>query len=91
VAVWLNAINATKARSARLIIAIPRDTNAATSNASVLIPLATGLGMKGARTTPTGKKWHPFSSAVQSLAGSAGGKFGPNVYKLSIETHQMMH
>jgi len=46
VAVWLSAINATKARIARLIIAAPRDTNAATSNASALVPLATGLGMK---------------------------------------------
>ena len=46
---------------------------------------------EGARIPPARKKWHPSGSAVQSLEGSAGDKFGPNVYKLSIETHQMMH
>jgi hypothetical protein len=35
-----------KSWDARLIIAIPRDNNAATSNASALVPFAAGLGMK---------------------------------------------
>jgi hypothetical protein len=68
----------------------PRDINAATSNAS-LDSARHWSWDEGARTTLVRKKWHPSSSAVQSLAGSTGEKFGPNVYKLSIETHQMMH
>ena len=89
-AVWLSAINAAKARIARLIIAIPV-TLTQQLQTPLLIPARQRSWDEGARTTLVRKKWHPSSSAVQSLAGSTGEKFGPNVYKLSIETHQMMH
>jgi len=47
VADWLSAINAAKARIARLIITIPREgTNAAISKSFVFVPLAIGPGMK---------------------------------------------
>jgi len=67
VAVWLSAINVTKAGIARLIITIHREgTNAANSSASA--PLAISIGMEGGRWLEI---WHAYSSAVHSLVGSA--------------------
>jgi hypothetical protein len=87
VAVWLRAINATKAGIARLIIAIPRDNNAATSNGSALVPFAAGLGMKVRGSHRLGKM-APIQLRRPVIGRERGDKFGPNVYKLSIETHQ---
>ena len=83
-AVWLSAINATKAGIARLIIAIPRDTNAATSNA---LAFATVLGMKVRGSRRLGKM-APIQLRRPVIGRERGDKFGPNVYKLSIETRQ---
>ncbi len=87
-AVWLSAINVAKARIARVIITIHREgTNAAISNASLLVPLAIGLGMK-----VHGFDWPAYLAAIQLrrpvIGGEQSDKSHPSVYKLSIESHQ---
>ena len=65
----------------------PRDNNAATSNASALVPFAAGLGMKVRGSHRLGKM-APIQLRRPVIGRERGDKFGPNVYKLSIETHQ---
>ena len=62
-------------------------TNAAISNASVLVPLAIGLGMQ-----VRGFHWLSYLAPIQLnrpvIGGKRSDKSCPNVYKSSIESHQ---
>ena len=87
-AVWLSAINVAKATIARLIITIHREgANAAISNASVLLALAIDFGMK-----VLGFHWPAYLAPIPLrrpvIGGERSDKSRPNVYKLSIESHQ---
>ena len=61
-------------------------TNAAISNASVLVPLAIGLGMQ-----VRGFHWPSYLTPIQlrrrAVGGERSSKSCPNVYKLSICSH----
>ena len=64
-----------------------RGTNAAISNASVLVPLAIGLEMQ-----VRGFHWPSYLAPIHlrrpAVGGERSSKFCLNVYKLSICSHQ---